>query len=140
MSSQDSFFKNKNRLGKFDIIINTHSFQEMDRNVRDSYIKSCCHLLRSNGLFFNANWEQYKMSNRDGSTYINTPLDYTYPVNTKKIFFLEDPMQKLMRTRSNYKSGSKGKRGTLGFITIIKKDPYWIPKLLNQLKAIFQDR
>ena len=35
------FFNNLSKLGKFDLIVNTLSFQEMDMNLRNQYLNSC---------------------------------------------------------------------------------------------------
>lgn len=129
----NNFMKNYSKLGKFDLIINTHSFQEMDRNIRNKYLNICSNLLKKNGYFFHVNWQQSQMSNIDGTKYNNTPLTYPYPPNINLIGFMEDPIGKYMRIKREYKSK------TLGYLSIIKKRKFWLLRsLLYQIKIFLK--
>lgn len=110
-----AFFHDKSDLGAFDLIVNTHSLQEMDQTIRDQYIHKCCEHLSIDGIFFNVNWEQKKMSNRDGSFYYNSPLTYPYPESVEIIEKMECPVGRVMRLKHDYK------KSTLGFLTVVRK-------------------
>ena len=120
------FFANKKRFNRFDLIINTHSLQEMDRDVRNAYLLACSSMLKPDGLFFHVNWEQRKMTNRDGSLYHNTPMTYPYPAWVKRTVFIEDPIGRKMRLMYNYK------KKTLGFLSVIEPQKNF---LINNLAA-----
>ena len=95
---------------------------EMDEEIRDKYIRASSNILSKNGLFFNSNWVQTKMSNLDTTSYVNDPHMYPYPKNFKIKLFEEDQFHKYLRINSNYKP-----KGSLGFINLSKKNK----RLLN---------
>jgi len=84
--------------------LNTHSFQEMDKEIRDKYFAEIYRILKSNSIFFNANWFQAKMTRMDGKTYNNNPLQYPYSKNSRILMWEEDPFQGYLRRVFNYKN------------------------------------
>jgi putative sugar O-methyltransferase len=91
---------------RFDLIVNTNSFQEMDRDVRDDYVQACDRLLAPGGIFFNVNWIQKRMDNKDGSLYENNPLTYPYCREHEILFFNVDPFMEHLRIKFGYKNTS----------------------------------
>ncbi len=63
--------------GAFDLIVNISSFQEMDNEVRDRYLRSMRDLAARPAILFNANrWQELPQA--DGTTRLNHPLLYPY--------------------------------------------------------------
>ena len=73
------------------VAINTFSFQEMDKNIRDGYIGGLYNILEPHSLFFNINVEKRWMTMVDGSSYKNMPDDYPYSADSKVVCHVEDP-------------------------------------------------
>ena len=111
------FLDNVKNFKKFDLYLNTHSFMEMDEKIRDKYIFASSKILKRNGLFFNANWVQKKMSNIDQTHYNNDPHMYPYPINLKTKLYQEDQHHKYLRINSGYKP-----KGSLGFVNLSQKN------------------
>ena len=86
------------------VTLNTHSFQEMDKNVRDNYFTEIYRICRKNSIFFNVNWFQKKMTRLDGDTYDNNPLQYPYTKTSRILIWEEDPFQGYLRRVFNYKN------------------------------------
>jgi hypothetical protein len=96
------FFDNINTR-KFDLILNTHSFQEMDNSVVRSYFELIYQQANKNCLFFQSNWYQSKMSQLDGSFMDNNPEDYPYRGSDEIIFEGEDPFTHYLSSKLSYK-------------------------------------
>ena len=111
------FLDNDNNFKKFDLYLNTHSFMEMDKEIRDKYILASSKVLSKNGLFFNSNWVQSKMANIDKTFYDNDPHMYPYPKNFKILLYQEDQFHKYLRGSVNYKL-----KESLGFVNLLQKN------------------
>jgi len=86
--------------------LNTHSFQEMDQEIRDNYFTEIYRILKNNSIFFNVNWFQKKMTTLDGKTYNNNPLQYPYNRNCRILMWEEDPFQGYLRRVFNFKNSN----------------------------------
>ena len=84
--------------------VNMHSFQEMDKNIRDEYFVQVYRILKPHALFFNVNWFQANMTNLDGGTYDNNPLQYPYSKDSRPLMWEEDPFHGFLRRKFNYKN------------------------------------
>ena len=86
--------------------INTHSFQEMDKDIRDNYFTEIYRIFRKNSIFFNVNWFQKKMTGLDGKTHKNNPLQYPYNRISRILIWEEDPFQGYLRRVFNYRANA----------------------------------
>lgn len=86
----------------FDLILNFNSFQEMDREVRDTYIKNIKEWASKPALFVNVNRRQNgNLPQSDGSKFDNNPLLYPYDPKEQVIEWSVDQMQDSIRANVN---------------------------------------
>ena len=82
-----------------DIALNFNSFMEMDREVRDYYFEQVYRVCRPGALFINSNRMSRNMLMRDGSTYENNPLLYSYRPSDEIIHWEPDHFQQDRKAR-----------------------------------------
>ncbi|MCA8960195.1 MAG: putative sugar O-methyltransferase [Planctomycetes bacterium] len=79
------------KVGPFDLILNTHSFQEMDEGVIAEYFDLIHRHAAPGAVFFNANWQQAQMSRLDGTVFDNDPYRYPYRESDEVLYWGPDP-------------------------------------------------
>ena len=85
--------------GTFDLIVNISSFQEMDNEVRDRYIRSMRDLAARPAILFNVNrWQELPQA--DGTTRVNHPLLYPYDPSEDVLAWGIDLVQDAVRLNS----------------------------------------
>lgn len=87
----------------YDLFLNTHSFQEMDDGIIDSYFEIIYKKASKGALFFNTNWVQNKMTKLSGEEYNNDPKSYPYKSSDEVAFFQPDPFHDYLSKRYGYK-------------------------------------
>lgn len=100
---------------KYNLFLNTHSFQEMDDSIIADYFALIYRSAKEGALFFNTNWEQVKMLRLDGSEYCNSPQNYPYREGDEVLFHDEDIFHGYLK--KNY--GLKPKINTMTSIRIL---------------------
>ncbi len=84
------------------VALNFNSFMEMDREVRDNYIKEIYRICCKGALFYNVNRRQPTMTLRDGSQFDNHPLLYPYRPSDTVLEWEPDVAQQSMRAHFAY--------------------------------------
>jgi hypothetical protein len=85
----------------FDLIVNFASFQEMDNETRDGYVRSVRDYAAGPTIFINSNRLQ-NLPQADGSTRLNHPLLYPYDPREEVLEWGVDLAQDTARTNSAY--------------------------------------
>lgn len=85
-----------------DISINTYSFQEMDKSIRDKYFEETYRILKVGSIFLNINY-LCSMDNIDGTKYDNNPTEYKYRDDSRCFFSLLEPINEYMRDRFDFR-------------------------------------
>ena len=71
----------------YDLILNTHSFQEMDDGVIANYFDVIYRSAAPGAVFFNANWRTAQMTRMNGEPYDNDPRRYPYRDTDEILYF-----------------------------------------------------
>ncbi|MDX9702299.1 MAG: putative sugar O-methyltransferase [Candidatus Auribacterota bacterium] len=83
----------------FDLCLNFNSFMEMDKDARDSYIKTIYRVGKNDSLFINVNRRQKSLPNREGTFFDNNPLLYPYDPEDIILMWEEDEFQQATRSQ-----------------------------------------
>ena len=71
----------------YNLILNTHSFQEMDDTVISEYFDTIYRAATPGAIFYNTNWRAAQMTRLNGEFYDNNPRAYPYRETDEVLYF-----------------------------------------------------